>query len=128
MTQYLSVLDIIVIHDRVVEETGGLMGVRDEHLLRSIAERPKASFGGVEQFSTIFLKAAAYLESIATYHIFLDGNKRTGLSVASVFLRANGYDIHLPVEESEAFMIEAAQRRKTAGEIAQWFEDKSARM
>ena len=84
--QYLSAADIVGVHDRIIEETGGMLGVREENLLQSIAERPKTSFGGVEQFPKFLPKAAVYLESIATYHVFLDGNKRTALTAAAVFL------------------------------------------
>jgi death-on-curing protein len=119
---YLSAFDILAVHDRVIEETGGMLGVREGNLLRSIAERPKTSFGGTEQFPDIFTKAAVYLESIATYHVFLDGNKRTAISVAGVFLSLNGYETSFPLKETEDFMIAAAQRQKSLEEIATWLE------
>src|SRR2546421_11104475 len=100
--RYLTAEEILAIHDRLIEQIGGSLGVREENLLRSIAERPKASFGGVEQFPTVFLKAAAYLEAVATYHVFVDGNKRTAAMVAEVFLRANGFEIAVfSIEEAE---------------------------
>src|SRR3989338_7520715 len=117
--RYLSAEEILALHDRLIETIGGSLGVREENLLRSIAERPKASFGGQEQFPTLFLKAAAYLEAVATYHVFVDGNKRTSIAVAQVFLRANGCDIPaLDIEESEVFIIDVAQRKKNLEEIA----------
>src|SRR3990167_105908 len=126
--QYLSAADIVGIHDRIIEETGGMTGVRDTHLLLSIAQRPKTTFGGNEQFPDIFTKAAVYLESIATYHVFLDGNKRTALAVAGVFLLLNGYETNFPTEESEAFILAAAQRHKTLDEISAWLKKQSKRM
>src|SRR3989344_4995389 len=99
--EYLSTADILAIHDRVIEETGGMLGVREENLLQSIAHRPKTTFGGTEQFPNVFTKAAIYLESIATYHVFLDGNKRTALSAAAVFLRLNGYEMVFPIATAE---------------------------
>src|SRR3989338_5955291 len=123
--EYLSTADILAVHDRIIEETGGMLGVREENLLQSIAQRPKTAFGGAEQFPDIFTKAAVYLESIATYHVFLDGNKRTALTVAAVFLLLNGYEATLPVEESETFMLAAAQRQKTLDEIAAWLKKRS---
>src|SRR3989344_4933272 len=90
---YLSVEEILALHDRLIEQVGGSLGVREENLLRSLAERPKTSFGRVEQFPTLLLKAAAYFEAVATYHVFVDGNKRTALIVAEVFLRANDWEI-----------------------------------
>ncbi|MBI5457881.1 type II toxin-antitoxin system death-on-curing family toxin [Candidatus Kaiserbacteria bacterium] len=123
--EYLSAADMVGVHDRIIEETGGMLGVREENLLQSIAARPKTTFGNTEQFSGVFTKAAVYLESIATYHVFLDGNKRTALSVAAVFLLLNGYEMMLPVEESETFMLAAAQRQKTLEETAAWLKKHS---
>ena len=96
--------------------------MRDEHLLKSLAQRPRASFGAAEQFKRIFEKSAALLEAIATYHVFLDGNKRTAISAASIFLNANGYAVDLPVEETEQFMLAVAQKQKTIAQIAEWIE------
>ncbi|OGG49235.1 hypothetical protein A2704_03735 [Candidatus Kaiserbacteria bacterium RIFCSPHIGHO2_01_FULL_54_36b] len=124
--RYLTAAEIVAIHDKVIEETGkGLPGVRDEHLLKSLAERPRASFGGTEQYKTIFEKAAALLEAIATYHVFLDCNKRTAVGATTVFLNVNGYDIKLPIDESEEFILAVAQKQKTILEIAAWLEARS---
>ena len=68
--QYLPAADIVGVHDRIIEETGGMLGVREENLLQSIAERPKTSFGGVEQFPEVLRRRRYILESIATYHVF----------------------------------------------------------
>jgi death on curing protein len=124
--RYLSAEEILALHDRLIEQIGGSLGVREENLLRSIAERPKTAFGGAEQFPTLFIKAAAYLEAIATYHVFVDGNKRTAAMVAEVFLRANGFEIPiLKIEEAEEFIIAVAQKQKRFDEIAMWLEKNS---
>lgn len=125
---YLSAADILAVHDRVIEETGGSLGVRDPRLLLSIAERPKTSFGGTEQFPDVFTKAAAYLESIVTYHVFIDGNKRTALTVTGVFLALNGHATNLPAAESEKFMLAAAQHQKTLEDIAAWLKKRTRRI
>ena len=72
--KYLTPQEIIVVHAQVVDETGGLHGIRDMGLLLSLIERPKTSFGGSESYRGVFTKAAVYLESLATYHVFVDGN------------------------------------------------------
>lgn len=120
--RYLSAAEILAIHDRVLEETRGSFGVRDENLLHSIAHRPKASIGGNKQFPTLFLKAAAYLESIATYHVFVDGNKRTAITVASIFLALNGFSITLGLEETEEFILAVAQSKIKLDDIVAWLE------
>jgi len=127
--RYLTAEEILAIHDRLIEQIGGSLGVREENLLRSIAERPKTSFGGQEQFPTLFIKAAVYLESIATYHVFVDGNKRTALIVVYTFLAANGYSVaKLPIEETEDFLLAAAQGQKNLQEIAAWLEQNSKKV
>lgn len=125
--RHVSAMDILAVHDRIIEETGGSLGVRDVHLLGSIAERPKVSFGGTEQFPDLFTKAAVLLESIATYHVFIDGNKRTALTVAGVFLMLNGYQIKLPLKESESFLLAVAQRLKSIDETAAWLKKRTRR-
>ena len=126
--EYLSTADILAVHDRIIEETGGMLGVREENLLQSIAQRPKTAFGGVEQFPDVFTKAAVYLESIATYHVFLDGNKRTALSIATAFLHVNGYGATFPITATEKFMVAAAQRKYSLEEIAAWLKKHSKRI
>lgn len=127
--RYLSAEEILALHDMLITQIGGSLGVREENLLHSIAERPKTTSGGQEQFPTLFLKAAAYMEAVATYHVFVDGNKRTSTMVAEVFLRANGFEIAVfDIEEAEAFIIAAAQKQKSLGEIAAWLEKNSKPM
>src|ERR1700683_2138672 len=123
--EYLSAADILAIHDRIIEETGGMVGVRESGLLQSIAQRPKTAFGGVEQFPDVFSKAAVYLESIATYHVFLDGNKRTALSTTAVFLHLNGHDATFPIRQTEDFVLASAQRHYSLEEIASWLKKHS---
>ena len=125
MTRYLSAEEVLAIHDRIVEVVGGAFGVRDENLLRSLAERPRAAFGGAEQFPSLWLKAAVYMESIATYHVFVDGNKRTAVAAASIFLAMNGYALALPTDEAEELVLAVAQKQKALADIALWLEKNS---
>lgn len=120
--RYLLAEEILAIHDRIIESIGGSQGLRDENLLRSIAERPRTAFGGNEMYPTLFAKVAAYLEGIAGMHPFIDGNKRTAIATAAVFLHANGVEIELPVNESEIVIIDTAQKRFPIDEIARWLE------
>jgi len=68
----------------------GSHGVRDLHLLEAAAARPQATFEGKDLYSDIFSKAAALLDSIIRNHPFLDGNKRTAIGAACLFLERNG--------------------------------------
>ena len=68
------------------------MGVRDEHLLASAVLAPQSSFGGKSPYADLIEIAAAYLFYICRNHPFLDGNKRTAMMAAIVFLRLNGIE------------------------------------
>ena len=120
--EYLTAQDILVLHARIVAKTGGSQGIRDVHLLGSLVERPKASFDGKEQSSTIFEKAAVYLESLATYHVFVDGNKRTALAASARFLFLNGYTLNAPNKDAEIFVLKVATEKLEIKEITEWFK------
>lgn len=125
MITYLSAQEILVIHALIVDEIGGTHGLRDLHLLQSLVERPKTSFGGKDMHPSIFAKAAVYLESLSQYHVFVDGNKRTSLVVTARFLELNGYRLVADNTEAERFVLHAAQKKFSLEEITQWLEKNS---
>lgn len=118
----------MVIHARIVDETGGLHGVRDVNLLESMTERPKMQFGGKNLYETIFKKAAAYFESCAYHHVFIDGNKRTAISIAIRFLFLNGYEFKISNEEMENFVLSAVENKYQLNKMAEWFEKHSKKI
>lgn len=89
---FLSLDDIFLIHEEQLEAFGGLDGVRDLGLLESATMTPQASFGGEYLHVFPFEMAAAYAFHLAENQPFFDGNKRTALSAAMVFLLDHGYD------------------------------------
>lgn len=123
--KYLTGEDILVIHARILDRTGGAHGVRDVGLLASFIERPKAAFGGTELYAGIFTKAAAYLESIACYHAFIDGNKRTAIAVAARFLYMNGHELIATNEAGEVFMLKVATKSVGLASVAAWLKENS---
>ena len=90
---FLSVKEVLNIHDLQIEEYGGIRGIRDNNLLESAVMMPQASFGGEYLHNDLFEMAAAYAFHIAENQPFLDGNKRTALVAALVFLDINGFEI-----------------------------------
>ena len=126
MIVYLNVPDVLEIHECVIRETGGGTGIRDSGLLESAVAQPQASFGGVELYSTIEQKAAAYCFSIVMNHPFVDGNKRTGFVAADTFLRLNGYFLKVDQKSGEETILELASGRMPKGQIAKWFADNIA--
>ena len=122
MPKYLSEEDILLIHSRVVDETGGLHGVRDRHAIASVVGQPRQAVFGKELYATMFLKAAVYARNIIAHHPFLDGNKRTGITVASVFLEENGYQIEAHEGEFYSLALRIAKDKWEYEKIAVWFK------
>lgn len=81
MTRYLTVPQILFIHARLIDETGGAHGLRDLGALEAASARPQATFAEQELYPDFFSKAAALLDSLINNHPFVDGNKRTGITV-----------------------------------------------
>jgi death-on-curing protein len=125
--RYLIATDILVIHAKIIDKTGGLHGVRDVGLLASLLERPKTSFGGQEMYADIFTKAAVYFESLARYHIFIDGNKRTAVMASARFLFLNGYELMATNKQVEKFVIDVVVEKHDLQTIAAWLESRSKR-
>ncbi len=90
--RYLSVNDILALYTRIFKELGGKIGLRDISLLKSAVNKPKASFGGVDLYDGVLLKAVVLCEAIIKNHPFVDGNKRVGVLALLEFLEINGYD------------------------------------
>jgi len=105
---HLSIDIVREIHSEVIKQFGGLNGVRDENLLASAVLTPQSSFGGKSPYADIVEVAAAYLFYICKNHPFLDGNKRTAMMAAIVFLRLNGIEPLPDSAEWEKLMLDVA--------------------
>lgn len=104
MARFLSKEEILFVHRVEVERSGGTPAIRDMGELESSVGAPKVTFGGVEMMN-IFEMAATYVHSIAYHHPFLDGNKRTALLSALIFLYYNGYTCEEKYEEELADLV-----------------------
>jgi death on curing protein len=102
---FLTLDDVLLIHEQQLERYGGSPGIRDRGLLESAIAQPQAGFGGKYVHESVFEMAAAYAFHIAENQPFVDGNKRTALASALVFLDFNGYEIEDPAEELYQAMI-----------------------
>ena len=108
---FLSLEDVLQIHSEQIDVYGGIHGIRDQGLLESAIMTPQASFGGEYLHNGLFEMAAAYAFHIAENQPFLDGNKRTALSSALVFLDLNGIEVLDPEEKLYQMMIDIANRK-----------------
>jgi death-on-curing protein len=100
---FLSLADVVRIHVDQIERYGGRAGIRDPGLLQSALAMPQASFGGEWLHRDLHEMAAAYAFHLCQNHPFVDGNKRTALACALVFLELNGVSI----EDPEARLYDA---------------------
>ena len=121
--RYLTSQNVIQIHFEIVEQTGGLQGIRDVGLLESAVERPKATFGGEDLYPTLELKAAALVHSLLLNHQFADGNKRTAVVSMIEFLQLNGKAIIAEQKEVVDFALWVENKKPALEEIAVWIKD-----
>lgn len=119
--KYLTVEQVLFIHARLINETGGSHRLRDLNLLESAIARPRATFDDKELYPDMFLKAAALLDSLVNNHPFVDGNKRTGITSAVLFLQANGWRLTVDRVELEEFTLQVATSHPDIPILADWF-------
>jgi len=112
----------------IIDETGGSHGIREHSTVISTEHLPRQQAFGKELYSTVFLKAAVYARNIITAHPFIDGNKRTGMTAASIFMENNGHKITVEDGGVEAFAIDIIKKRLELEDIAKWFEKNSRKI
>lgn len=122
---YLSVTQVLAIHDQLIDRFGGSHGVRDLALIESALARPQASFDDIDLYPDIYSKAAALLQSLLKNHPFVDGNKRTALSSVGIFLEQNGIILENFHQEEVEFAVRVDNQNLTPEQIAKWLADHS---
>jgi death-on-curing protein len=105
MIQYLSLDEVLAIHEQLIEHFGGPPGVRDLGLLESALFRPHTGY-----YKDIAEMAAALFESLIMNHPFVDGNKRVAFFATDVFLRLNGWKLEVETEAAHMFIIDSLER------------------
>ena len=118
---FLDLDHVMRLHRSLIEEFGGIDGVRDVGLLLSAIAMPQAAYGGEYLHSDIFEMAAAYLYHLVQNHAFLDGNKRTGAAAAIVFLAFNDIQIDNDEEGLVELTFSVATGQAGKAEIAEFF-------
>lgn len=123
--RFLSVQDVLTIHDNTIEHEGGDPGLRDPGLLESAALMPQQSFGGEYLHVGLAAMAAAYLFHICQNHPFVDGNKRTAVLAALVFLDVNGVESLPPPDALEKITLEVASGDVTKDRLTEWMREQT---
>ncbi|MGC1484885.1 MAG: type II toxin-antitoxin system death-on-curing family toxin [Candidatus Acidiferrum sp.] len=113
---YLTVGEAIEMHRQLIDEFGGIHGLRDQRLLEAAIFRPQNGY-----YDDLIHEAAALMESLASNHTFLDGNKRISLAVSDTFLRANGHFLEVEPVAAYKFIMESIARREFGiRQIREW--------
>jgi death-on-curing protein len=118
---FLARADVEFVHADQLATHGGTDGVRDAAALESAIGAPQASFGGEYLHEDLFHMAAAYAFHIAEAQAYLDGNKRTGLGAALLFLELNGIALREQDELLATAMLDIAARRASKADLADLF-------
>lgn len=101
MTDYLTIEEVLHIHEVLIREFGGAEGVRDAGLIESALLRPQTGY-----YADLIEEAAALWESMAMNHGFVDGNKRVAYACLELFLGMNGVDVTASNDEAERFIYD----------------------
>lgn len=121
-TIFLTLEEVLILHEDQIERYGGSSGIRDLRLLESAIFRPQSTFGGEYLYKTIFLKAAALMHSIILNHPFVDGNKRTGIVSGIVFLELHSHSLHVSQKEIVALALHITTKEWNIEDIASWLK------
>lgn len=120
--KYLTVQDVLLLHNLAIDDFGGLHGLRDFGLLESAVMRPQATYGGEDLYPTVFLKGAALVHSLLLNHQFVDGNKRTAMFSVMTFMELNGYVFIAEQKDIVNCALWIANKKPEMEEIAVWLE------
>ena len=105
----LNVNDILFLHEKIIDKTGGIRGIRDIGLLEMAVNSPFSSFGGEDLYKTLEEKAEQLCNSLIRNHPFLDGNKRVGILAMLIFLDLNNKKLNITNEEIVSLGLKIAK-------------------
>ena len=116
----LSKRQILMLHQQLVEQTGGSDGIRDEGLLDSALSAPFQSFDNTDAYPSLQQKAARLCFGLVKNHPFVDGNKRIGAHAMLVFLAVNGVELTYTQTELSDIILQVAASEKEYADLLDW--------
>jgi death-on-curing protein len=125
---FLGLDEVLELHEDQLRHYGGMPGVRDLGLLESALAVPAATFDGRLLHESVFEMAAAYLVHIAQNHPFVDGNKRTALMTAIVFLGLNQRSVEATPDALTRLVLDVAERKRSKAEVAVFLQRNTRKM
>ncbi|MGZ8955035.1 MAG: type II toxin-antitoxin system death-on-curing family toxin [Methylovulum sp.] len=120
--RFLTFEQLLTLHKRVLEQSGGAVGIRNQDGLESALAQPFMSYEGQALYPTLIEKVAALGFSLINNHPFVDGNKRIGHSAIEVTLLMNGYEIRADVDVQEAVILAVAASEMSRQGFLEWLQ------
>jgi death-on-curing protein len=127
VTAYLSLTQLLRVHERQIRAFGGSLGLRDKGAAEAALARPQMTFGGEDLYPDLESKAAALMHSIVLNHPFIDGNKRAGVMAAELLLRINGVELIAGDDEMAEMTLAVARGEVTAEAVSIWLRQRCRR-
>jgi death on curing protein len=118
--RFLTLAEVLELHRRVIDRTGGADGVRDLGAVESAVCQPQMTFAGKELYPSVAAKAATLCFSLVRNHPFVDGNKRVGHAAMETFLVMNGWELAANIDDAEQTMLSLAAGRLSRERFTAW--------
>ena len=122
----MTIEEVLVLHEIMIQRTGGSAGVRDLGLIESALARGEAAFGGVEAYPDQIGKAAAIGSGLVQNHGFIDGNKRVGIAVLLLLLQDEGIKLQYSQEELSDLGFHIAADHWSVEQVIAWIHEHKA--
>ena len=122
--RYLSINEILEIHNQIISSSGGTRGIRDLNALESAVSQPRLTFDKKDLYPDIVTKASSLCFALVMNHPFIDGNKRTGHAAMEIFLILNEYEIDADVAEQEQVMVDLASGKISRESLSRWLNSR----
>ena len=121
--RYLTMGEVLELHRRIINQSGGAVGVRNLAALESAIAQPRMTFEGHDLYPSLEAKSAAICFFIVQNHPFLDGNKRCGHAAMETFLVLNDKEIEATVDEVERVILQVASENLSLEKLFNWLKN-----
>ena len=118
--RWLQLAEVLGLHRRLIDQSGGTAGIRDLGLLEASLAQPRKTFGGIDLYPELLEKAAALGFSLIQNHPFVDGNKRIGHAAMEITLVLNGVELVASVDSAEAAVLAVAMGELNRESFTNW--------
>lgn len=118
--RWLQLAEVLELHRRLIDQSGGTAGIRDLGLLEASLAQPRQTFGGIDLYPELIEKAASLGFSLIQNHPFVDGNKRIGHAALEITLVLNGVELVASMDSAEAVVLAVAMGELNREALTNW--------